>query len=331
MSVIRKYIPAFLLFLSGIACGGAEFFLPTPNPSPRIEASYLQSTNIGLNNGGFGMVREKGTRYHGGIDIQPIHVADDGEPVDSVFSISDGVVAYINDNESFSNYGQYVIVVHDGFNLPIHTLYAHLSAVNGELRVGDRVSGGQLLGVMGRTANDCGIPPERAHLHFEIGLRLGDGASFQRWYDRCYGADDPNHHGMWNGLNLVSFDPLPLLQNGFPADMASYVRGLPTAFVTRVYAQRIPEFLKRCPALRDGNVGEENLCGYDVEWTWNGIPKSWRPHFSKKFSPQNPVLIYWHSSQVVAAINCGTLVRNGKNSVFLGPRTLGALEKILGN
>jgi hypothetical protein len=331
VNTIRKCIPIFLLLALGPTRGSGEFFLPTPNPSPQAEASYLQSTGPGLANGGFGMVREKGTRYHGGIDIQPVHLADDGEPLDSVFSINDGIVVYINDDESLSNYGKYVVVVHEGFNLPIHTLYAHLSAVNGELHIGDLVAGGQLLGVLGRTANDYGIPPERAHLHFEIGLRLGDGASFQRWYDKQYGADDPNHHGMWNGLNLISFDPLPLLQNGFPADMAHYMRELPTAFVTRVHAHRIPEFLKRCPALRDGNVGEENLCGYDVEWTWNGIPKSWRPHFSKKFSPKNPLLIYWDSRQVATAVGYGSLVQNDRNEMFLGPRTLDALEKILGN
>jgi hypothetical protein len=331
MNTIRRCLLAFLSFVSGATCGAAEFFLPTPNPSPQVEASYLQPTRAGLTNGGFGMTREKGTRYHAGIDIQPVHRADDGEPLDSVFSIGDGVVVYINEGEGLSNYGKYVVVVHDGFNLPIHTLYAHLNAINGELAVGDRVAGGQLLGVMGRTANDYNIPSERAHLHFEIGLRLGEGTNFQRWYERSHGADEPNHHGMWNGLNLVSLDPLPLLQNGFPADMAAYVHGLPTAFVTRIHAGRIPEFLKRYPALRDGDIGEENLCGYDVEWTWNGIPKSWRPHFSKKFSPQRPVLVYWDSRQLAAAVNFGSLVQNEKNEVFPGPRTLDALEKILGN
>ncbi|MDR2341004.1 MAG: M23 family metallopeptidase [Puniceicoccales bacterium] len=277
------------------------------------------------------MVRENGTRYHGGVDIKPVHVADDGEPLDSVFSITNGTVAYINDMDKFSNYGKYVIVVHDEFNLPVHTLYAHLNAINGNVRVGDQVAGGQLLGVMGRTANDYNIPSERAHLHFEIGLRLGNEENFQRWYGKCYGIDNPNHHGMWNGLNLVSFDPLPLLQNGFPSDMAEYVRKLPTAFVTRVHAQRIPEFLKCYPALQDGSVKEKDLCGYDVEWTWNGIPKSWRPHFSRKFSPQSPVLIYWDSQQVAAAVNFGSLTQNSKNEVFPGPRMLDVLEKILGN
>jgi hypothetical protein len=331
MNTIWKCLLIFSLLFSSATCNSAEFFLPTPNPSPQIEASYLQATGTGLTSGGFGMVREKGMRYHGGIDIQPVHLADDGEPMDSVFSISDGVVACINNQEDLSNYGRYVVVVHDGFNLAVHTLYAHLSAVNGELLVGDRVTGGQLLGVMGRTANNYCIPPERAHLHFEIGLRLGEGTNFQRWYDKHYGADDPNYHGMWNGFNLVSFDPLPLLQNGFPADMAQYVRELPTAFVTRVHARRIPEFLKRYPTLRDGDVSEENLCGYDVEWTWNGIPKSWRPHFSKKFSPQSPLLIYWDSRQLAVAVSRGSLAQNDKDEVFLGPRALDALEKILEN
>ncbi|MDR2677104.1 MAG: M23 family metallopeptidase [Puniceicoccales bacterium] len=330
MNIRRKCVAIFSLFLFGIVRADAEFFLPTPNPSPQPEISYLQPTCDEMSNGGFGMVRENGARYHGGIDIQPVHWADDGEPMDSVFSINDGIVVYVNDDEHLSNYGKYVVVVHDGLNLPVHTLYAHLSAVNGELHIGDRVDGGRLLGVLGRTANDCGIPQERAHLHFEIGLRLGNNENFQRWYDKRYGPDDSNYHGVWNGLNLVSFDPLPLLQNGFPLDIAQYVRGLPTAFVTRVHAHKVPEFLKRYPALQDGMVGEENLCGYDVEWTWNSVPKSWRPHFSKKFSPQSPVLIYWDSRQLSTAINYGSLVQNDQDEIYLGHRTQDVLEKILG-
>ncbi|MDR1457121.1 MAG: M23 family metallopeptidase [Puniceicoccales bacterium] len=331
MGIIYRYAQIFSLLFLSATCSGADFFLPTPNSSPRITSSYLQTTGEGLANGGFGMVRENGTRYHGGIDIQPVHLADDGAPLDSVFSIGDGIVAYINDEEDLSNYGKYIIIVHDGFNLAIHSLYAHLCAINGALRIGDRVAGGQLLGIMGKTANNCDIPPERAHLHFEIGLRLGGETNFQRWYDNRYGADDPNPHGIWNGLNAISFDPLPLLQNGFPPDMAKYVRELTTAFVTRIYACKIPEFLRRFPALQDGNVGEENLCGYDVEWTWNGIPKSWRPHFSKNHSPRNPVLIYWDSRHRSEAISHGSLMQNDKNEIFLGPRTLDTLEKILGN
>jgi hypothetical protein len=123
---------------------------------------------------------------------------------------------------------------------------------------------------------------------------------------------------------------MPLLRNGFAVDMAQHVASLPTAFITRIFTQNIPEFLLHYPALCDGTADGQKLCGYDIEWTWNGIPKGWRPHFSQNFSPKNPILIFWDQLQVTVAINRGTLCQNAKNEVRLGVRTLDTLEKILG-
>jgi murein DD-endopeptidase MepM/ murein hydrolase activator NlpD len=55
-------------------------------------------------------------------------------------------------------YGQTVVIRHGG---SLWTLYAHLSRI--DVRVGDRVSGGQVIGAVGRTGNATG-----PHLHFEI-------------------------------------------------------------------------------------------------------------------------------------------------------------------
>jgi hypothetical protein len=48
-----------------------------------------------------------------------------------------------------------------------------------------------------------GINRERAHLHLELNLILTH--KFEGWYD-AFHADDPNHHGIYNGINLVGLD-----------------------------------------------------------------------------------------------------------------------------
>lgn len=55
-------------------------------------------------------------------------------------------------------YGQTVVISHGG---SMWTLYAHLSRI--DVRPGDRVSGGQVIGAVGRTGNATG-----PHLHFEV-------------------------------------------------------------------------------------------------------------------------------------------------------------------
>ena len=66
---------------------------------------------------------------------------------------------------------------------------------------GDQVKRGQRIGVMGHTGE--GIDRERAHVHLELNLMLSP--DFQSWYD-VYFHNDPNRHGIYNGLNLVGID-----------------------------------------------------------------------------------------------------------------------------
>jgi hypothetical protein len=64
-------------------------------------------------------------------------------------------------------YGNLVVLQHavPGFEVPVYTLYAHLSQV--DVQVGDSVETGQVLGEVGATGAAIG-----SHLHFEV--RLGE-------------------------------------------------------------------------------------------------------------------------------------------------------------
>jgi hypothetical protein len=61
---------------------------------------------------------------------------------------------------------------------------------------------GQQIAVMGYTG--AGINRERAHLHLELNLMLNH--KFQEWYNSFLHENDPNHHGIYNGINLVGLN-----------------------------------------------------------------------------------------------------------------------------
>lgn len=101
----------------------------------------------------------KGAR-HNGIDL-----VGAGYTLDNVVAHSDGevvrVVANCNRNTSKTGeriYGNYVKIKHSN---GMYTFYAHLRYV--AVKVGDRVTKGQVLGYMGNTGYSFG-----AHLHFEV-------------------------------------------------------------------------------------------------------------------------------------------------------------------
>jgi len=119
-----------------------------------------------------------GTKFHEGADIKPMRRDNNGVPLDPVVTIADGTVAYVNDKSKMSNYGKYVVVLHDWGEGPICTLYAHLNKVY--VAVGDRVTQGKEIGLLGYTG--VGINKTRAHLHFEVALMLSN--DFEAWHTK---------------------------------------------------------------------------------------------------------------------------------------------------
>ena len=90
---------------------------------------------------------------HSGTDF----AAPTGTPVNAAAAGTVQRVAYEG------GYGRYVVVSHgNGYS----TLYAHLSAVAGDVRAGAAVKRGQLLGAVGSTGVATG-----SHLHFEVRRR----------------------------------------------------------------------------------------------------------------------------------------------------------------
>jgi len=211
-----------LLFLLSLHIArGVEVSLPTSNDNllhDRDEDFYQRTARSGdsaWQGGMYGLVRNaktvKGediyTRFHEGIDIKPLYRDERGVPLDSVRSISSGIVVHVNDRGGRSNYGKYVVIEHIWDGSPYYSLYAHLSEV--WVDSGKVVDRGDLLGRLGYTGT--GINKARAHLHLEICMLYN--SNFQIWYRQEHAARDTNHHGMFNGKNLAGLDPARFLRH----------------------------------------------------------------------------------------------------------------------
>jgi murein DD-endopeptidase MepM/ murein hydrolase activator NlpD len=225
----------------------------------------------------FGCVRNSGARFHEGLDLAPLARDRSGEATDPIVAIADGIVRHIAPRAGDSGYGRYIVLEHPDLVPSVYTLYAHLRSVADNLAPGQRVQRGQFLGVMGRSAGGYSIPADRAHLHFEIGLRLSD--DFPSWYAR-QGFGSPNRHGNWNGMNLVGFDPLAFfteVRDHGSRQPLEHIAREPVAARVWVASRSVPSFARRYPELVDGEIPLGGPGGWEVDFTWYGLPLALRP------------------------------------------------------
>ena len=211
---------ALLLSLIAIASSRAEplnLVLPTDNDAllrgdgpafyQYIERDYHGEKSTPWEGGRYGFVRNPVetsagiiyTRLHEGMDIKPLQRDASGEPLDAVRAIAPGVVVHASSVAGYSNYGRYVVVEHRVDGCKYYSLYGHLSSIS--VRPGQHVQQRDQLGVMGHTGE--GLNQARAHVHLELNLMLS--RQFEAWHAASF-KNEPNHHGLYNGLNLVGID-----------------------------------------------------------------------------------------------------------------------------
>ena len=172
-----------------------------------IERDYQGEKSTPWEGGRYGFVRNPVetsggivyTRLHEGIDIRPLQRDASGEPLDAVRAIAPGVVVHASQTAGYSNYGRYVVVEHRFDGCKYYSLYGHLSSI--AVHTGQHVAQRDQLGVMGHTGE--GLNQARAHVHLELNLMLS--RQFPAWHDASF-KNDPNRHGLYNGLNLVGID-----------------------------------------------------------------------------------------------------------------------------
>lgn len=325
----------FLMTLAWVTSAQANLIWPTPNPAFQngqpIEA-YIQPTASGNPESGlFGCVRNHGSRFHEGLDLYPLKRDSRGEALDPVYAVLPGKVVHASRVSGHSSYGRYVVIEHDGEVPAYHTLYAHLASVADGMMPGARVEAGTVIGIMGRSAS-YSIPRERAHLHFEIGFRLSD--DFQAWYDQQkFGSK--NRHGIWNGMNLVSIDPLEFyesMRKGEVRHLYEHLRRLPAAARIRVYSDKIPNFVQNYKALVTQPFDGRSVVAWDIAFTQYGVPKEWTPRFAEENLPGLPgeVKVIAYHPKLLEPQTCRRVLDLAGNRPSIALGTITTIKKLFG-
>lgn len=311
-----------------------DFEFPTPNTTwARGDlTTFVQPTVSGDPESGlFGCTRTGGTQFHEGLDVKPMKRDRAGEAADPIFAVLDGIVRHVSLAPGKSSYGRYVVIEHPDQQPAVYTLYAHLARVEPGLRAGLPVKKGQVIATMGRSAGGYAIPKDRAHLHFEIGLRLTD--DFQSWFNwRKFGS--PNDHGAYNGMNLMGLDPLDVLRqarSGRVASLRHYFDRLRPVVTVRIATTRVPDFIRRYPALLrkplDGLVA-----GWEIECNATGLPFAWTPLSPNEvigLAP-NQVRIVASDAAALRAFRCKQLVKPRRGGDLPGDDLQTMLQLVFG-
>ncbi len=330
----------FLLLAALASAGGRaqriDFAWPTPNPAfrdGRPVEDFVQPTVSGLVTSGlFGCTRSEGTQFHEGLDLYPVERDARGEAVDRVYAVLPGIVRHMNGRVGDSSYGRYLVLEHPGYEPAVYSLYAHLAAFAPDLKEGDRVASGQAIGTMGRSAGGYAIPKERAHLHFEFGLRVTD--DFQSWYDfRKFGS--PNKHGVWNGMNLMGFDPLDFFER-FRArevdNFRDYFARMAPAVRVRIATPQVPDFVERYPSLLARPLPAEGVAGWEVTFNVTGLPFALTPLGPAEAAGlrRDVPVVAEVDADLVKACRCRALVESRRGGYTPGRDLQTVLQQLFG-
>jgi murein DD-endopeptidase MepM/ murein hydrolase activator NlpD len=245
-----------------------------------IERDYHGEKSTPWEGGRYGFVRNPTetsagivyTRLHEGIDIKPLQRDASGEPLDAVRAIAPGIVVHASETAGYSNYGRYVVVEHRFDGCKYCSLYGHLSSIR--VRTGQRVEQRDQLGVMGHTGE--GLNQARAHVHLELNLMLS--REFESWHTASF-PNDPNRHGLYNGLNLVGLDIARLylaLQKRPALTIPEFLAEEETLYRVLVPASKHFDLVKFYPwMLRQKSEGDP--VSWEVSFNRAGVPLKIQP------------------------------------------------------
>lgn len=230
------------------------------------------------------------SRFHEGLDIRPLRRDANGEPLDEVRAIAAGTVVHVNLVAGYSNYGRYVVVEHRWGGANYYSLYGHLASAS--VAAGSKIARGDTLGVMGYTG--AGLDRARAHLHLELNLLLS--SRYEPWHARHF-PNDPNRHGIYNGINLTGIDIARLyleLRKRPSLTMAGFLREEDTFYRVTFPASSSFDLPKRYPWLSTRST-DTPPPSWEVSFNRAGIPLKAAPGTEAVTAPQ---LSYFKKSKV---------------------------------
>src|SRR5438552_9967962 len=254
-----------------------------------IERNYKGLKSTPWEGGQYGFVRDPVetsagivyTRFHEGIDIRALRRDAHGEPLDEVRAIADGKVVHTNPMPGYSNYGNYIVIEHRWDDSNYYSLYGHLSSI--AVHPGDAVKRGQAIVVMGYTG--AGLNQARAHLHLELNVMLSH--QFEAWYNAFF-KNDPNHHGIYNGMNLAGLDIARLylaLRKNPSLTIPEFLKEEEVFYKVTIPKSSNFELIKRYPWMLRGSAGI-NPPSWEVSFAQTGVPLEIRPGAKKVRQPE---------------------------------------------
>jgi murein DD-endopeptidase MepM/ murein hydrolase activator NlpD len=278
---------------------GAEFY-------QYVERNYKGVKSTPWEGGQYGFVRDPTdtvagvlyTRFHEGIDIRPVHRDTNGEPLDEVRAIADGNVVHVNPVPGYSNYGKYIVIEHRWVGSNYYSLYAHLSSI--AVQPGETVRRGQRIAIMGYTGT--GINRERAHLHLELDLMFS--RQFEAWYNTFF-RDDPNHHDIYNGMNLAGIDVARFyvaLRKTPALTIPEFLKNEETFYKVTLPKARHFDLATLYPWMISGGK-QNNSASWEVSFARSGVPLKIEPSDKHVAHPE---LSYVKNSSV----ECSYLTRD---------------------
>src|SRR4026209_729488 len=261
--------------------GGAAFY-------QYIERNFKGVKSTPWEGGQYGFVRDPTdtaggvvyTRFHEGIDIRPLHRDAHGEPLDEIHAIADGKVVHVNSVPGYSNYGKYVVIEHRWGGSNYYSLYGHLSSI--AVQPGESVRRGQPIAVMGYTGT--GINRERAHLHLELCLMFS--RQFEAWYSTFF-RNDPNRHGLYNGMNLAGLDVARLylaLRKNPGLTIPEFLADEETFYKVTLPKARHFDLPALYPWM--SSAGKRNGSSWEVSFASSGVPLRIEPTDNRIAQPE---------------------------------------------
>src|SRR5213080_3772379 len=303
---MRLFAAAIVLaFFSSISMGvqnslsqGLDLVLPTDNDAlfsgdgaafyQYVERNYKGVKSTPWEGGQYGFVRDPTdtaggvvyTRFHEGIDIRPLHRDANGDPLDEVRAMADGRVVHTSLVPGYSNYGKYVVIEHhwDGSNY--YSLYGHLSSIS--VQSGEMVKRGQRIAIMGYTGT--GLNRERAHLHLELDLMFS--RQFEAWYNTFF-RSDPNHNGIYNGMNLAGIDVARLylaLRKNPALTIPEFLSEEETYYKATLPKSRHFDLPRLYPWMLGGKRNEKS--SWEVSFASSGVPLKVEPSERRVTQPE---------------------------------------------
>jgi murein DD-endopeptidase MepM/ murein hydrolase activator NlpD len=311
---------------SGVAGANLDLALPTDNDALfrddgpgfyQVVARDFQGVQSRPWEGGqYGFVRDPietpagiiFKRFHEGIDIRPVNRDARGEPTDEVRAIAEGKVVHTNPISGFSNYGRFVVVEHDWDSGDFYSLYAHLNSI--AVQPGQHVERGERLGIMGHTGE--GIDRERSHVHLELNMMLS--REFDGWYT-SHIKNDPNRHGLYNGLNLAGLDIARLylaLRKQPGLTIPQFLAQEKTFYKVTLPENHHFDLLKRYPWLLRSNVHDAK--SWEVSFTQSGLPLKIEPGATAVAQPE--LTFFTRSRARYWDLTRGTLTGRGEHAAL---------------